>query len=197
MAKQDRKMPSSNIVKRYWASYLIRIGKFDSLDEIMNNDICFACGWQKRLARCHITARMINLDDSESNLHLLCRHCHNESEMLGNNINDRSDYWEWFCGMHQLKRIMNSANATYIADLMVEEKVNHNDVVLFSRSIHETSRAQTYINPDTWDMNTKLVLNDKRKAAIKAKIEKAQIKAQKAKEEVLRANQLLQLSLFA
>jgi hypothetical protein len=47
---------------------------------------CFACGCEAgtgfNLERAHILARAEGGDDSVSNLHILCRPCHQESEML-------------------------------------------------------------------------------------------------------------------
>jgi len=103
MNNSTRKMPSKNKIKQFWESKLIELNKFDK-NEIFDDDYCFACGWLIETERCHITAHCITQSDDVSNLHLLCRQCHKNSEHLGCNPNDLSDYWDWFMSMNQYKR---------------------------------------------------------------------------------------------
>lgn len=50
---------------------------------------CFACG-RPETQRAHIRARCVGGEDTVENLHLLCRGCHAETELL-----DGEPYWKW------------------------------------------------------------------------------------------------------
>ena len=54
-----------------------------------------ACGFYhyhgKELDRAHIVARVYGGSDDVSNIHLLCRNCHIESELFNEEY-----YWKWF-----------------------------------------------------------------------------------------------------
>jgi 5-methylcytosine-specific restriction endonuclease McrA len=94
MTDASRNMPSKAKIKRFWASRLSnRIWrKADSTDEVIAVDFCFACGVSGLpLERCHIHARSMGGDDLPRNLHLLCRWCHLESELLSG-----LEYFRWF-----------------------------------------------------------------------------------------------------
>jgi hypothetical protein len=73
---QDRAMPSVAAIWHHWR------GSFAG----PTKGHCFACGCEAtpgfNLERSHILARAEGGDDSVSNLHILCRPCHGESEML-------------------------------------------------------------------------------------------------------------------
>src|SRR6058998_3251082 len=91
-------MPSPYEVRIHWASYLVECGKFDSIEEVMEEDYCFACGMyyrsepgKRNTERCHITARCNGGSDDMSNIHNLCSRCHRASEAL-----EGERYWEWF-----------------------------------------------------------------------------------------------------
>jgi 5-methylcytosine-specific restriction endonuclease McrA len=51
---------------------------------------CFACGMVGRVERAHIVAYSLTKDNSVENLHLLCEHCHRESEGISGEA-----YWRW------------------------------------------------------------------------------------------------------
>lgn len=90
-------MPTARTIRLVWAMRLVEDGKADSVDQIIfaRHDWCFHCGIHYAMPgapeRAHITARAEGGSDSPDNLHLLCRLCHVQSEML-----DGDDYWEWF-----------------------------------------------------------------------------------------------------
>ncbi len=84
-------MPTKKAIKDHWASQLVEMGKFDSFSEVHEADYCFACGFLAKTQRAHILARADGGVDSRENIHLLCRACHCQSEMLSN-----EGYWDWF-----------------------------------------------------------------------------------------------------
>lgn len=96
-------MPSADGVRRYWASQLVKLGKFDSITEAAEPGSCFACGFHDALERAHIVARSDGGPDEVGNLHLLCRPCHRSSEGLSGET-----YWSWL------------ASRTYV-DVLLQE----------------------------------------------------------------------------
>jgi hypothetical protein len=102
---EARKMPTCDAIRRHWAEKLVEIGKFDSVQEVMEANYCFACGniveslspvadgehdLGQILERAHIKARCEGGTDDLDNLHLLCEVCHKDSEIYSD-----SEYWEW------------------------------------------------------------------------------------------------------
>ena len=87
-----RKMPSPAAIFRYW----IDNKQFVDLDIFIFSKLqCMACGFNHRngnsLDCAHIVARHHGGSDDVSNIHLLCRNCHIESESLSEEY-----YWKWF-----------------------------------------------------------------------------------------------------
>ena len=87
-----RKMPSPAAIFDYW----IDNKQFMDLDIFIFSRLqCMACGFNHRngtnLDRAHIVARDHGGSDDVSNIHLLCRNCHIESESLSEEY-----YWKWF-----------------------------------------------------------------------------------------------------
>ena len=100
MEKNNRKdMPKAKEILSFWAEDLIcKYGKF-WLDDFYEygpdkemTQVCFACGSWCGTERAHIIAIWEGGDNSLQNLHLLCKHCHLESEY----ITDKKSYFEWF-----------------------------------------------------------------------------------------------------
>ncbi|MBF0398624.1 MAG: HNH endonuclease [Desulfobacterales bacterium] len=89
----NRKMPSKDAIRKYWADKIDLTKKnFDSKFEfIEEKDSCFSCGQLSNLQRCHIKPKCEGGQDSVDNLHLLCPICHKDSEFL----KDKT-YWDWF-----------------------------------------------------------------------------------------------------
>lgn len=87
------KLPGEGPIRAYWASTKVpELKGFDSAKEFMEPGICFACGFDARpLYRAHIQARSTGGPDDPSNLHMLCRACHEDSEYL-----EGERYWQWF-----------------------------------------------------------------------------------------------------
>jgi hypothetical protein len=71
----------------------IELGCFDK----DNYSCCFACGDILQVERYHILAIAEGGLNSVDNLHLLCKYCHLESEMISGVI-----YWEWLENKHRL-----------------------------------------------------------------------------------------------
>jgi len=110
MAQQVRKMPTKEDILAYWADELIRQhGKFwmdcvyqehafvgikDMNKRILSlhTHTCFACGSDCGTERAHIESKQYGGADDASNLHLLCKECHLESESIEN----QEHYFLWF-----------------------------------------------------------------------------------------------------
>jgi hypothetical protein len=96
---QRRNMPSSKSIYDYWHSiHADSELELHGLKLKIQYDLsgkrkldCFACGTALNIERCHIKAKSEGGSDEKENLHLLCKSCHIESEMLSG---DR--YWIWF-----------------------------------------------------------------------------------------------------
>ena len=56
----------------------------------INGENCFACGLESTTDRAHIFPKQIGGSAKVSNLHLLCKKCHHESELL-----EGVAYWCW------------------------------------------------------------------------------------------------------
>ena len=97
----SRKQFSYKKIKEHWAETGIWHDKFDSKEDFLEANCCFACGQNysveienklyKNLERAHIKALRIGGDDKIPNIHLLCKTCHSESELLYGKM-----YWLWF-----------------------------------------------------------------------------------------------------
>jgi hypothetical protein len=84
-------MPSKVAVRKYWSERFSEFGaNFDSPEELLEDDCCFACGRYYKTERCHITAKAEGGSDESSNIHLLCSLCHIASEDMNGN-----EYWKW------------------------------------------------------------------------------------------------------
>ena len=91
-------LPSKNVIRKQWAEWLVEVGKFDSVTEVMEADYCWACGFihsdtdgDDWTEKAHILAHMEGGTENPDNLHLLCKWCHLSSEMLTGD-----EYFEWF-----------------------------------------------------------------------------------------------------
>tara|TARA_Y100000310_G_scaffold326970_1_gene392635 strand:- start:451 stop:858 length:408 start_codon:yes stop_codon:yes gene_type:complete len=93
-------------VREYWAERLVKLGKFDSIFEVMEADYCFACGFTATVKngddfntkfktygteKAHIKAIVGGGPDEIENIHCLCSTCHTDSEYLSGD-----QYWIWF-----------------------------------------------------------------------------------------------------
>jgi len=89
MARQrDRRNISRNKVYKYWEENTDKLGPLPSGICAIWSDSCFACGNNRYLEVCHIVPRVFGGSDDASNLHILCKRCHGESEAL-------KAYWLW------------------------------------------------------------------------------------------------------
>lgn len=89
-----RKRLTRVAIRTFWADCLWRKPwrKFDSPEECLEADYCFACGmlWDVPTDRSHIVARVWGGQDELSNIHLLCPLCHEVSE-----LHQGMSYWRW------------------------------------------------------------------------------------------------------
>lgn len=107
---EPRHMPTKRMIKANWEPYLLLLEKFDSAEELWEDDYCFACGLKpyptSKTERAHITPRVYGGDDSVDNLHLLCKKCHRYSEFFCERMKDKSIkevrayYYQWFEAMN-------------------------------------------------------------------------------------------------
>lgn len=88
-------MPSKNAIRSYWATCTDwGLGQTEPPHgqiDFRGDNSCFACGWGMGSIRAHILAKCDGGSDDVSNLHILCRFCHTDSEYLTGD-----DYWRWF-----------------------------------------------------------------------------------------------------
>ena len=69
---RKRNMPSKLKILNYW--------KVLYKKKCLTEEICFKCGYDGYVERAHITSVYSGGSDDVSNLHLLCKNCHNDSE---------------------------------------------------------------------------------------------------------------------
>lgn len=82
--------PSRTLIAKRWAHILTKLYEHDA-SHITKNLQCFACGRTGVLDRAHIIPKHKGGSDNLSNLHLLCRSCHAESDFFHGRR-----YWRWF-----------------------------------------------------------------------------------------------------
>ncbi|THD81665.1 MAG: HNH endonuclease [Phenylobacterium sp.] len=91
-------------IRSFWADCLWRKPwrKFDSPEECLEADYCFACGmlWDVPTDRSHIVARVWGGQDELSNIHLLCPLCHEVSE-----LHQGMSYWRWLRRQNQFETV--------------------------------------------------------------------------------------------
>lgn len=83
----------SNRIRPYWREH--EKNKYFNVNWDVTDKTCFACGLDcKTIDKAHIKPKRFFNSDKEantpSNIHLLCRVCHTNSEMLSDDA-----YWEW------------------------------------------------------------------------------------------------------
>ena len=88
-----RKMPNETAIRRYWVEAgLAERKRHSDQSDFLEKGFCFACLWERGAVRAHIVARCDGGSDDVSNLHMLCKSCHNASEW----IVGEDQYWRWF-----------------------------------------------------------------------------------------------------
>lgn len=94
VSRKKRIGPNETDLREYWAPILCRPPwyKYASPQHVLKSRDCFGCQTFSRTVRAHIVARAYeDGSDHPSNLHLLCRMCHELSEGLSGLA-----YWRWF-----------------------------------------------------------------------------------------------------
>lgn len=78
----------------YWIQY---ISECDSnFDWSEADKVCWRCGYERKLYRCHIIPDSLGGKDEPSNFVLLCYQCHEEAP----NVEDRQFMWDWIKSLH-------------------------------------------------------------------------------------------------
>lgn len=113
----NRKFFTKNRIKRYWAEHsfagfslipkeynISSFPKFDSVQEFMEDDYCFNCGFLCNTEKCHIDALCDGGCDDVKNIILLCPICHKLFEGI-----KKEFFWKSFfsSGIHDVFKIMN------------------------------------------------------------------------------------------
>jgi 5-methylcytosine-specific restriction endonuclease McrA len=113
-----RNLSHKKVIRNYWAIKLVEMGKFDSVEEVMEEDYCWGCGFydNKPTDRAHIRARSYGGCDKAHNLHLLCRECHKASEFLTG-----EDYDSWFANRNLIHKILENTPGAILANLLKKE----------------------------------------------------------------------------
>lgn len=110
-AKQQRPPSKRLQIIRQWEPLLVDMGKVDpgelELHHQGSRGLCFACGFEERLDQAHIHPRVRGGSDEPNNLHLLCVHCHQQSEYL-----EGARYWQWFREQGQWARLLQRVSAS-------------------------------------------------------------------------------------
>jgi|ERR1035437_6047286 hypothetical protein len=107
MARSPRKnMASKFNIINFWAEKLIELGKFDSIEELLEANYCFACSFEFITERCHILPLSYGGSNEADNLHNLCNLCHKASEFLTG-----ESYWRWFKKRNIIDRHINNMHA--------------------------------------------------------------------------------------
>lgn len=93
-------------IRAYWVDCLWQKKGYDSPQEFLEKDNCFACGFDGpgTLERAHITALSEGGGNDADNLHMLCRCCHHDSEMLSGD-----EYWRWFMQRNIMDRLLSES----------------------------------------------------------------------------------------
>jgi hypothetical protein len=112
-------MPKPEEIVDYWAERLIEM---DIEELAVTGGSCFVCGAVSRLERAHILALTEGGTNGLENIHLLCRQCHDESELLSG-----AAYWRWYiekrCAafIHPLRRLNMKYNSVVVPYICMEE----------------------------------------------------------------------------
>jgi hypothetical protein len=115
--QNPRKMPTKKQIAEFWALQLVEMGKFDSVEEVMEDlDVCWGCGMKlyenSKTERAHIFPRNQGGCDELHNLHLLDYVCHKQSEYLSG-----EKYQDWFTQREFLHVILENTPGEKIASV--------------------------------------------------------------------------------
>jgi len=121
---RKRNMPSRKRIVSFWQ---------DKLDGATYEDSCWKCGYDRgTMERAHIKAVIDGGSDDVSNLHLLCKNCHLDSEIYSGDA-----YYFWFChdfmnhidfqmslGIAMLKKEINFLNENCELSIELNNKID-------------------------------------------------------------------------
>ena len=78
----------------YWMQYMDECDL--NFDWSEANQVCWRCGYKRKLYRCHIIPDSLGGKDEPNNLVLLCSQCHEEAP----NVEDSKFMWDWIKSFH-------------------------------------------------------------------------------------------------
>lgn len=88
MKREQMKTTIAEVVD-YWSSRESECGL--SVDFSEAHELCWRCGYRRKLQRCHIIPHALGGSDAPENLVLLCGRCHQEAP----NVTDPQIMWDW------------------------------------------------------------------------------------------------------
>lgn len=91
--KEQIKTTKQEIID-YWIQYIDECDM--NFDWAEANKICWRCGCERNLQRCHIIPDSLGGPDEPSNLILLCAECHEQAP----NVEDKQIMWDWIKSFH-------------------------------------------------------------------------------------------------
>jgi len=106
--RHKRKNFKESDIRSYWANTNVWHEKFDSVEEFLEEGTCFACGFDyEYIEKAHIHALGFGGKDELDNIHMLCKCCHEASELLRGVL-----YWKWFYN-RSISDVFNTMLAKY------------------------------------------------------------------------------------
>lgn len=126
----------------YWIKYI-------NEDDRMNFDwaeadkVCWRCGCERRLQRCHIIPDSLGGKDEPSNFVLLCSECHQEAP----NVESKQFMWDW------IKSFYSPFYNTFWKDRAVEEykRIYHKD---FAEELKDRNIITDHAFDTFWNLKT-------------------------------------------
>tara|TARA_R110000868_G_C10360215_1_gene717257 strand:+ start:52 stop:477 length:426 start_codon:yes stop_codon:yes gene_type:complete len=118
-------MPSQDKIWNYWKKkYLSGKLNGDKWNYVFEDDkkVCFACCFQGFLERCHITSHCEGGSEDVSNIHLLCKGCHQRTEPFG------TKHIEFYYEILEHKTLWNQENEIIFMKMIAKNEKKAMDI---------------------------------------------------------------------